>query len=370
MADKYLDNIVLNRGNQGRIKGAMEKAGRGERITIGYLGGSITRGSVASTPEKCYAYLSHLWWKEQFPQTQVVYCNAGIGATTSQFGVARSEEDLLYCDPDVVFVEFSVNDECDEHFQETYEGLLRKILQWRSSPAVVLLHNSFFDSGRSAVEIHSAVGKYYDLPSVSIKSNLYDRIRDGVLKAEDITSDYLHPNDLGHQMLAETVKYFLDMVYKEVENKEEKYVFPQSPMTANRYENSKRLQKDTLVVEENIGFKKDLSPQADMSDVFKNGFLATEEGARLKFSFVGKTLSVQYRRTIQKPAPKARVIVDGRKEKTVILDGEFDENWGDLIALTTIFEEEQEEKHLVEIEVFDTTKEDKSGFYLVSVIQS
>ena len=40
------------------------------------------------------------------------------------------------------------------------------------------------------------------------------------------------------------------------------------------------------------------------------------------------------------------------------------------VEITTIFEEDQEEKHQVEIEVFDTSKEDKSGFYLVSVIQS
>lgn len=143
MADKYLDRIVVNRGNQKRLKNVMLRAGRGESVTIGYLGGSITMGSVATVPEKCYAFLSCQWWREHFPQTRVEYYNAGIGATTSQFGVARVDDDLLYARPDVVFIEFSVNDDNDEHFKETYEGLVRHVYTSESLPAVVLLHNSF-----------------------------------------------------------------------------------------------------------------------------------------------------------------------------------------------------------------------------------
>jgi lysophospholipase L1-like esterase len=38
------------------------------------------------------------------------YINAGIGGTTSQFGVTRVENYLLCYHPDFVIVEFSVND--------------------------------------------------------------------------------------------------------------------------------------------------------------------------------------------------------------------------------------------------------------------
>lgn len=368
MSDKYLDTIVVNRGNQKRLKNVMLRAQRGEAVAIGYLGGSITMGSVATAPEKCYAFLSCQWWKENFPRTRVEYYNAGIGATTSQFGVARVDEDLLYARPDLVFIEFSVNDDNDAHFQETYEGLVRHVYTSESLPAVVLLHNSFFSTGVSAQEIHTAVGRYYDLPCVSIRNNVHARIAAGELAAEIITADDLHPNDAGHAMLADTIRHFLDGVYARVDSPEPEPGFPLRPMTLNRYENSKRLRSPQLEVDSSRGFARDTAVQKHMTDIFKGGWEAWEEGAYLEFTMTGSVLAVQYRRTIRKPAPAARVIVDGDEAGAVLLDGEFDENWGDLLALTTVFEKEEPGKHQVRIEVCGTHEKDASGFYLVSVI--
>lgn len=366
--DKYLDTVVVNRGNQKRLKNVMLQARRGEAVTIGYLGGSITMGSVATAPEKCYAYLSCQWWKENFPQTKVEYYNAGIGATTSQFGVARVDEDLLYARPDVVFIEFSVNDDNNEHFKETYEGLVRHVYTSESAPAVVLLHNSFFSTGVSAEEIHTAVGRYYELPCVSIKNNVHARIAAGELAAETITADDLHPNDAGHVMLAETVKHFLDEVYAQADSPEAEPVFPSQPLTLNRYENSRRFRNMRLVTDSCQGFAEDTAEQKHMTDIFKCGWEAWEEGAYLEFTMTGSVLALQYRRTINKPAPAARVIVDGDEAGAVLLDGEFDETWGDLLALTTVFEKEKPGEHHVRIEVCGTHEKDASGFYLVSVI--
>ena len=368
MSDKYLDSIVVNRGNQGRLKNVMRRASRGEKVTVGYLGGSITMGSVATTPEKCYAYLSCQWWRENFPQTQVAYYNAGIGGTTSQFGVARVDEDLLYARPDVVFIEFSVNDDNNAHFQETYEGLVRHVYTSGTLPAVVLLHNSFFSTGASAQEIHVAVGKYYDLPCVSIRNNVHARIAAGEMAAETITADDLHPNDAGHAMLADTIRYFLDGVYAQADSPEPEPVFPAGPMTRNRYECSRRFRNRQLVADSCRGFTEDRGAQRDMTDVFKCGWEAWEEGAYLEFTMTGNALAVQYRRTVHKPAPAARVIVDGDEAGAVLLDGEFDENWGDLLAMTTVFEAEEPGEHRVRIEVCKTHEKDVSGFYLVSIV--
>lgn len=59
----YRDMIaksLLNRGNNKRLKAAIEKAKRGEPVTIAYIGGSITHGAGAiPLPENCYAYRSY-----------------------------------------------------------------------------------------------------------------------------------------------------------------------------------------------------------------------------------------------------------------------------------------------------------------------
>ena len=113
---------IIHEGNLALMEKAMKKAASGEKILIGFIGGSITAGSIASSPRTCYAYLVYSWWKDKFPQSQVGYLNAGIGATTSQFAVARVKEDLLNHDPDVIFAEFSVNDADNEFFRRVLKA--------------------------------------------------------------------------------------------------------------------------------------------------------------------------------------------------------------------------------------------------------
>ena len=59
---------VANRGNQARIKKVFQRAQQGEKLTIGFLGGSITQGSLATDPKLCYAYRVYEWWCKTFPR--------------------------------------------------------------------------------------------------------------------------------------------------------------------------------------------------------------------------------------------------------------------------------------------------------------
>ena len=46
---------ISNPGNLYRMKKLMARAEAGETLNIGFLGGSITQGCLASAPELCYA---------------------------------------------------------------------------------------------------------------------------------------------------------------------------------------------------------------------------------------------------------------------------------------------------------------------------
>ena len=207
-----LEKGIANVGDVSRIREVMARAKRGGRLVIGFIGGSITQGSLSSTPQTCYAYRVYTWWKETFPQAEFVYCNAGIGGTTSEFGAARVGTDLLAERPDFVIVEFSVNDESTEHFKETYEGLVRKILGAAWNPAVLLVHNVFYHNGANAQMMHAAIGRHYDLPSVSMQSSIYPEVVAGRIENRAITPDDLHPNDEGHALVASVITYFLEQV--------------------------------------------------------------------------------------------------------------------------------------------------------------
>lgn len=74
--------------NMTRLKNLMKRAAHGESLVIGFLGGSITQGSLSSTPETCYAYLIYEWWKQAFPKTDFSFVNGGIGGTTSHYGLS------------------------------------------------------------------------------------------------------------------------------------------------------------------------------------------------------------------------------------------------------------------------------------------
>ena len=47
------------------------------------------------------------------------------------------------------------------------------------------------------------------------------------------------------------------------------------------------------------------------------------------FEVEGTCIGLQYRKSVEGPAPVARAVIDGRQESAVILDGNFEQTWGD-----------------------------------------
>ncbi len=365
---------VINTGDDSRIRQVMRRAANGEALTIAFLGGSITQGCLASTPEGCYAYLTYAWWKEAFPKADFTYINAGIGGTTSHLGTGRVEEDVLQYEPDFVIVEFSVNDADDSaHFQETYEGLVRRILKAPSAPALLLVHNVRYDDGGNAEQIHAPVGAYYHLPSVSMKPTIYAQVAAGNIKNRDITQDDLHPNDAGHALVAGVITHYLQSVKEAVENAAAAWgqdtpfgVLPR-PLTANGYENAHRYRNDELQPVLCEGFVKDETEQSAVSDCFKKGFMASRKGDKIVFEAEGASIGVQYKKTIKGPVPKALLTLDGDTAHPILLDGNFDEDW-DCLYLETILEHGEHKMHRIEIELTEAHENDAEPFYLVSLI--
>lgn len=360
---------VANRGNQARIKKVFQRAQQGEKLTIGFLGGSITQGSLATDPKLCYAYRVYEWWCKTFPTAEFVYLNAGIGATDSQFGCARVDSDLLACRPDFCLVEFSVNDNSTPHYLETYEGLIRRIYGAAWQPAVLLVHNVCYDNGANAQLMHGKVARYYELPSVSMQSCIYPELVSGRLENRIITPDDLHPNDYGHELVASVITYFLGKILEDIETAEEPLELKDEPLTANTYQHSIRYRNDNAAPVLK-GFTPDQAPQEVITDIFKKGWTAAEKGASIVFEVKGCCIGVQYRKTMQLPAPVAELILDGDEDHPFVLDANFDETWGDKLVLDTVLEHGENRLHRVEIRLRETHKEDRLPFYLVSVIAS
>lgn len=359
-------NGMLNIGNLFRYKKVLEKAESGQDICVGFIGGSITKGASSSADINCYAYLVWRWWVRQFPDITVHYINAGIGATTSQFGVARVERDLLVFNPDVVFVEFGVNDEGNEFFKETYEGLIRRIYSWKSCPAIILINNMYYDTGKTAQEFHNQVGIAYQLPIISIKESLYKDIQRGKYSVHELTNDMLHPNDFGHQLIARIICEFLEELQVLSSKEWDQNEIPE-PITRNRFENSYMINSAEVGVVK-YKFESDLRESADTTDVFKRGWYADVKGAYIECEVVGTNIAIQYRKSIKKPVPFASVFIDDCN--VAVLDGNFEEEWGDCLFLQTVAMDLEKGNHKVHIEIMDVDEENITPFYIVSLIVS
>lgn len=364
-----------------RLKNLMKRAANGESLVIGFLGGSITQGSLSSTPKTCYAYLVYEWWKKSFPNAAFSFVNGGIGGTTSHYGGARAWKDVLCYRPDIVTVDFSVNDDANEFFEETYEGTLRRLLAAPFAPAVVVLNNVFYDTGKNAQDYHNRIADHYGIPHVSIKDTVYPDVESGKIVRADITPDNLHPNDKGHRLVADEICKLLDSIKAEMEEetiageniegkstKTEASVLLPAPLTENAYEHSRLIQiQDNEAILD--GFLVDPIEKKGMLDIFKNGWTAAHTNDKISFEIECSCLAVQYRKSVQQPVPKAKAVIDGDEAHAVILDGNFTEDWGDCLYLEPLLHHAEKKVHKIEITVTDA-KDIVRPFYLVSLIVS
>ena len=70
--------------------------------------------------------------EERYPDAHFKFIDAAIGGTDSGLGIFRLERDVMPCKPDIVFVEWLVNDgerKADDDCSCSYEGIVRHILE-------------------------------------------------------------------------------------------------------------------------------------------------------------------------------------------------------------------------------------------------
>jgi len=198
---------VVSPGDSTRLKRVFAKAARGEPITLGFIGGSITQG-----PARNYAAQIATWWGQRFPNASLSVVNAGLAGTGSLLGAFRVGVDLLSKDPDLVIVEFAVNDASAD--ADAYEGLLRHILDHRTAPAALLLF-MMWEKGGNMQPMQAPIGKHYDVPMISFRDALWPEIEAGRLAWRDVIVDVVHPNDLGNRYAASFCTNFFEKVLRQ-----------------------------------------------------------------------------------------------------------------------------------------------------------
>lgn len=209
---------LISTGNPYFAKEAIERARSGKEITIACIGGSITEGACADPPSNCWASLFCRSFAETYAagDTRVRLVNAGMGGTPSTLGVIRYDRDVLaFCPqpPDIVIVEFAVNDNDDPTKGAVYESLICNILEIKPDTAIILLFSVFRENRWNLQDRFIPVGTAYDLPMVSIKNAIVPELEAGRMKDADFFhDDGWHPLNYGHSIMCDCLMHCFGVI--------------------------------------------------------------------------------------------------------------------------------------------------------------
>ena len=358
--EDMIRRAVVNPGNTARLADAMKRAQAGEKITIGTIGGSITQGTAASTTDERYANRALQWWAKAFPKAQLDFVNAGIGATDSYIGVHRVDADLLSKKPDVVIVEFSVNDTEAELNLQTYDSLVRKILQAENHPAVILLFTTQED-GTSLQDTQMQIGSAYNLPMISYKNAVLPEIEAGKFTWKDISPDNIHPNSVGHGIIGELLWSYFNSVYAKLDQIDTSDLpFTAHPVTRELNAKGQLQDRPAQPHKTMQGFE-----QAKVSNQFPNDW-TTKEGGELTFEVTGSNIGVLYYKTVDGKSGQYCVYVDDRLIQ--VLGGDFTGGWGNYAQAQQVYTSDTPSTHTVTIKQLEGT--DLTQFTVLGLLVS
>lgn len=251
-ADPYtamVQRSLVSLGNTHRMKQKLEAMAKGEEVTAAFLGGSITEGYTVQ-PEECWAKLTYDYFCEKYPNATINYVNAGLSGTPSILGNLRAERDVISKEADIVFIEYAVNDGNDKLYQESYDSLVKTVLEQENEPAVVLLFNRTKE-GHTAQDYMKQIGEHYDLPMISTADALTPSLEEGTIKWENYYNDSSHPSPDGHKLFEEFIGYYFSELEKVPDDGE--YAVPVIGKFGAPYENAVMIEADSEGVIESLG---------------------------------------------------------------------------------------------------------------------
>ena len=199
-----LNTSILSEGTNGRLEKVLTKIRSGEPVNIMALGGSVTEGAGAVNFSYSYGEQFIFALQETYPDSQIHYYNSGLGGTPSTLGLMRYERDVTQViggNPDLVIIEFAVNDYEEPTKGRAYESLVRTILEKENAPAVILLF-SVFESKWNLQNEYIPIGNHYGLPMVSIKDAIATAYAGNHLTDKEFFADIYHPTNYGHEIMA------------------------------------------------------------------------------------------------------------------------------------------------------------------------
>lgn len=386
---KNIENSLISAGSKAYLDGVttalISKLKNGETVYVAALGGSVTEGAGAENDKdytKGYAYQFADMLKAQYTNADIKFVGAGLSGTPSLLGVIRYQKDVverLGHAPDLLILEFSVNDSGNQTFARSYEGIIRTALSENPETTIISLYADA-KSYKNCQETLDPVAEYYGLPRLSIQ-NAVENKNSGI-DEEKFFFDYVHPSTAGHTFMAKclmNVISILDENAAEIATEDANdtlgetdsdtpstYVLPASPKNANCFYALHPLYSNTAADDENVKITEGSFSDKDAAsqslkiggNEFPNNWHHTSGTEAFTMTLNCKSLIFVYKHqgtwlTGKEPFGSAEVYVDGKKvnssqDGTASFDGAKDGGWNDCVQ-EVIIDENASAEHTVEV---------------------
>ncbi len=202
--------IVIHRGNG--LANVFARLEGGQTARIAYIGGSVTQATG-------WRDLVTAWFQGRYPG-RITEINAGWSGTGSLIGAMRFARDVLAGQPDLVFIEFAINDLPEDPLafvERNSEGMVRQAWAAGARTDVCFIETiAWYSEGPylsgyypTPVQAHYNVCDHYGCPSVNVGWALYEVVLAGT-PWTSLAPDRVHPNAAGSQIYADAVIGYLE----------------------------------------------------------------------------------------------------------------------------------------------------------------
>ncbi len=231
-----------------------QRAKKDDHLCVAFFGGSLTWGAQATDPLRTsYRAVLSQRLKQFYLNAHFEFVDAAIGGTGSQLATFRLERDVLAHKPDLVFLDFSINDDPysnpDTDRLAAYESLVRRMVQ-AGVPVVEVILPAKKDVLPNPPERlldakHKEIGQAYGLTIADAVALVKSRVARSEFTPDqlwDAAPDETHPGDAGYALYAEAAWIALQ---QGITQKQHCHV-PKTMLHADTYMNINRFQLAAL----------------------------------------------------------------------------------------------------------------------------
>ena len=300
-----------------------------KHLTVGFMGGSVTQGyAQLQISQNAYPQMVVQGLAEQGYEAEGCLCaEAGMGTMN---GNLLADEWVLARNPDLVILEFAINETTLKPSVISFESMLRKLLT-APDPPVVCIFILRSMHGYSCEPFMQPIAEHYGLPYLILDRALQPAIERGDLVWEDYADEESHPNADGHRLLADML---LDMLAqaKRAPQAGERLPLP-APWLEAPYTNLRYLHpaEDTPGVETNC----EIIPRKH-NDYYPAAWNICAAGGALKLTVRCRVLLVFYETHRFPEYGDCRISVDGVPLKEPLIRSNSLYGWGNAKFVTAV----------------------------------